>query len=94
MKTLKEKILKEYEKGNVSVIGPDGIATTTLKDFINQPADGLLYDLNRDEATILALDAARWINDLACAKVIRALKERVEELEREKEILIGKTARG
>lgn len=40
------------------------------------------YDLNRDEATILAFtDDQKWINDFASAKVIRSLKDRIGELE-------------
>lgn len=41
-------------------------------------ADGILYDLNRDEATTLTLGnegLVRWVNDYAVAKVIRHLKE-------------------
>jgi hypothetical protein len=40
--------------------------------------------LNRDEATILTfIDDPKWINDFAAAKVIRALKDKIDELENE-----------
>ncbi len=76
---LKQKILKEYKKGNIVVSTSEGIMTTSLKDIINQPTEGLLYDLNRDEVTILTLiDDSKWINDYACMAVIRELKKQLE----------------
>jgi hypothetical protein len=42
-----------------------------------------IYDLNRDEATVLILiDDPKWINDYAVCKVIRTLKKRIDELEK------------
>ena len=53
-----------------------------IADFIKQPADGILYDLNRNESTVLTfLPDPKWINDFAVAQVIRALKKRIDELE-------------
>ena len=55
-----------------------------IKEFIKQPADGILYDLNRDEATILTfIEDPKWVNDYAVCKVIRALKNRIKELEKQ-----------
>ena len=79
---IKNKILKEYKKGNIVVSTFDGIVTAPLKDIINQPTEGLLYDLNRDEATILTfIDDPKWINDYACMAVIRELKKQLERQE-------------
>ncbi len=76
---LKNMIIEEYKKGNIVVSGIDGIVTASLKDIINQPTEGLLYDLNRDEATILTLiNDPKWINDYACMAVIRELKKQLE----------------
>ena len=73
---LKDKILKEYEKGNIVIATIEGLQVMKLSEFIKQPVDGLLYDLNRDEATILTfIDDPKWVNDYAVCKVIRALKE-------------------
>lgn len=46
----------------------------------------MLYDLNRSEAVALTfLDTdPKWINDYAVAKVIRALKNKIDKLEAEK----------
>lgn len=74
----KNIILDEYNKGNIVIMSHDGLKTCNLEKFVDQPIEGLLYDLNRDEATILTfIDEAKWINDFACAKVIRELKKRL-----------------
>jgi len=42
----------------------------------------MLYDLNRNEAVVLTfLDDPKWVNDYAVCKVIRAMKNRIDELE-------------
>lgn len=75
MKDLKEKILKEYNNGNIVIYDSCGLQIYKIQDIVNQPTEGLLYDLNRDEATILTfIDDPKWINDFACAKVIEYLK--------------------
>jgi len=82
MGSIKNKILKEYKKGNIVVAGIDGLQGMPIKEFIKQPVEGMLYDLNRDEATVLTLiDNRKWVNDYAVSKVIVALKKRIKELE-------------
>ena len=82
MKSIKDKVLKEYKKGNIIVAGIDGLQGIPIKEFIKQPVEGILYDLNRDEATVLTLiDNPKWVNDYAVSKVIVALKKRIKELE-------------
>ena len=84
MESIKDRILEEYNKGNVVVSGFEGLQVTPLDEIIKQPVDGLLYDLNRDEATVLTfINNPKWVNDYAVAKVIRLLKKRLEELESE-----------
>jgi hypothetical protein len=79
---IKDKVLKEYMDGNIVIAGVEGLSVVSLDDFIEQPIDGMLYDLNRNEATILAfIEDPKWINDYAVCQVIRALKKRIEELE-------------
>ena len=83
MNELKEKVLAEYEKGNIVVATVEGLQVIELIEFIKQPVDGMLYDLNRDELTILTfIDDPKWINDYAVCQVIRALKSRIDELEK------------
>lgn len=82
MENIKNKILDEYKKGNIVVYTFEGLMVMPIKDIVNQPISGLLYDLNRDEATILtSIDDPKWINDYAVAQVIRSLKSRIDELE-------------
>lgn len=47
MEEIKNKILAEYDKGNIVVASFEGLQSMPLDEFIKQPADGLLYDLNR-----------------------------------------------
>lgn len=82
---MKDKILEEYKKGNIVVYGFEGLQVMKLEDIIKQPVDGLLYDLNRNEAVILGfLPDKKWVNDYACAQVIRELYKYIEKLEKNK----------
>jgi hypothetical protein len=82
---LRDDILAEREKGNIAFWGmPGQLMIAPLDDFITQPADGILYDLNRlEEISLTFLEDPKWVNDFAAALVIRKLKERIESLERE-----------
>jgi len=87
MGEIKDKILEEYKKGNIVVASFDGLQVTPLDEFIKQPTEGMLYDLNRCEAVVLTfLPDPKWVNDYAVSKVIQALKRRIDELEKEKTI--------
>lgn len=78
---IKDVILQEYEDGNIVIQEYDGLRKIKLQEFIEQPVEGLLYDLNRDEMTVLTfVKDSKWINDYAVSKVIRALKQRIDEL--------------
>jgi hypothetical protein len=81
-KELKTLVLEEYKKGNIVIAsGVGGLCTAPLKEIIKQPVDGLLYDINRNEATILTfINDPKWINDYASTQIIRALKNQVNEL--------------
>lgn len=77
--SIKELVLKEYKKGNLVVLGIEGIQVAPLKEIIKQPIDGLLYDLNRNESVILAfIDDLKWINDYALVQVLREFKNQLE----------------
>ena len=79
-------LAKNKEGKAVYYVSPNELAVSALADLCNQSADGILYDLNRDEASILAFageDNPYWVNNYATAQVIRYLKGRVEELEQQ-----------
>ena len=81
-KDIKEIVLSEYKKGNIVVSTFDGLKYMPIEEIIKQPASGLLYDLNRDEGTILTfIDDPKWVNDYAVSQVIRLLKKKSEERE-------------
>ena len=80
MKTLKEIILEEEEKDKVVFLTIDGPKSIDIDKFIQQPAEGILYDLNRDRATILTfIDDIKWINDYAAMLTITKLKEHYDK---------------
>jgi len=81
MEDLKQKILDEYSKGNIVYASVDRLMVTNIEEFISQPTEGILYDLNRDEATILTfINDPKWVNDYAICKIICALKAENERL--------------
>lgn len=83
MTDIKVFVDKEYAKGNIVFSTAEGLETSNLKMFINQPTDGILYDLNRlEEVIYIYIDDPKWVNDFAVCKVIRELKARIEYLEK------------
>lgn len=77
-----EKLLRDKkQEGCICVNTIEGILSYPLKEFVKQPIDGILYDLNRDESTCMAFiyDDVSWINNFACALVIRELKEQLDK---------------
>ena len=82
-KELRDLILQEAAKGNVVFMTIEGAMVANLDEFIKQPAEGILYDLNRDKVTIMtSLDDPKWENDFAVALVIEKLKAEIGRLER------------
>jgi hypothetical protein len=75
---LKTKILDEYKNGNIVFSNIEGLSVVNLEDFITQPTEGMLYDLNRlPEVVCTFLDDPKWVNDYAVAVVIAKLKEKI-----------------
>ena len=80
----RDRLLSERDKGNIVFMTFDGPMAANLQEFIAQPADGILYDLNRSEEVVLTfIEDKKWVNDFAVCMVIRALKDKIEVLERE-----------
>lgn len=78
---LKDIVLEEYQKGNIVIATGEGLAKMPLKEFMKQPVEGMLYDLNRNEAVVLTfIDDPKWINDFAVAKVIQELKKQLDNI--------------
>ena len=78
---LRDKILAEREKGNIVFWGlPGRLMGAKLNEFVEQPAEGMLYDLNRlEEISMSFIDDPKWVNDFAVALTIRKLVEQRDE---------------
>lgn len=90
-KKYSELVIEERNKGNVVFLALDEILSTPVKEIVKQPVDGLLWDLNRDEATALMFmdreGMAHWVNNFAVSLVIRELKAQLSRLEAENKTL-------
>jgi hypothetical protein len=80
---LSEKIKKSEAAGKIcfNIFPVSEILTVDLDTWINQPVDGILYDLNIDDATTMSCleqDKIEWVNRRAAALVIKALKAEIE----------------
>lgn len=76
---LKNFVREKAKEDKVVFMTCEGPMIADLDEFIQQGAQGILYDLNRDKATTMALaseDNLRWINDYAVAVVIEKLCEK------------------
>ena len=82
VKELRDKVLEERENGNLVFWGlPGQLMAAKLDEFIEQPAEGILYDLNRlEEVSLTFLADPKWVNDFAVALVIRKLKDQLNAL--------------
>lgn len=81
--SLRDKILAERDKGNLVYAHIEGYSVVAVDDFVKQPVDGMLYDLNRGEEVILSfITEKKWINDFAVALTIRKLVEQRDNAER------------
>lgn len=70
-KSICDKVLAEWDKGNLVFADIDGLKSIKFEEFIKQPLDGMLYDINRNTATILTfLDDPKWVNDFALTKLL------------------------
>ncbi len=82
-KDIKEIVLNASKEGKVVINTIEGPCIVSLEELVGQPVDGLLYDLNRSEEIALAfMDDPKWINDFACAQVIRYLKKEIRRYKR------------
>lgn len=81
---LLEKIIQEEKDTNICIMTAEGMKKTPINNFINQSAESILYDLNRDKSTTITIaktaKGKRWINDYATAVVIENLKKEYDKL--------------
>lgn len=84
-------VIKEHDNGNIVFADFEGLKKSNLKEFIKQPTEGILYDLNRNAAVVLTfIDDTKWVNDYAMGNVVEELKRQLEEMKEEKRSLYKK----
>ena len=79
---LKDLILKKRKENKIVFMTIEGPMEIDIDLFIEQPIEGILYDLNRDLPTILTFlnnGNIKWVNDFAVAVVISKLKEHYDK---------------
>ena len=75
---LRDLVFQKEKEGRVVLMTIDGLHEANIDDIVKQPADGILYDLNRDHVTVLTyIDDPKWINDYAVGVVIKKLKSMI-----------------
>ena len=85
---IKNMILDAWEDGYVVFASIQGLHKQKLKDFTNQPLDGMLYDINRNTSTILTfIDDPKWVNDFALTKLLEYYYNKCNSLEEENKLL-------
>lgn len=76
---LANMLIDQGRNGFVCFMTLEGIMKVRLSDFIKQPAEGILYDLNRlPEVVLTFLDDPKWVNDYAVGLVITHLKKELD----------------
>ena len=77
------KVIRENEdKGLITIMDFDGLTSIPIDEFIKQPTEGLLYDLNRDKLSTITIGRSgnvRWVNDYAVAFVIEYLMKQLRD---------------
>lgn len=82
--SVKEYILEKEKEKKIVILTHEGFVQANIEEIIKLPTMELLYDLNRDRATILTfIDDLKWVNDYACMLIIEKLKSLLttEEIE-------------
>lgn len=93
-KELLELILSNEKNREITLMTVEGLIKVSLDDLLNQNAQGILYDLNRDKASIMSMadgKSKRWVNDYATACVIEELKAQnialIKKIEEQNEVI-------
>ena len=88
---LKDLVLNEWREGNIVFRTIDGLHKQKIDEFVKQPIEGQLYDINRDMATCMAfIDEPMGVNNLASHVLLRYYYDKCEKLKQRLEKYEGK----
>ena len=80
IESIRDKVLAEWDKGNLVYADIDGLKSIKFKDFIKQPLEGMLYDINRCLPVILTfIEDPKWVNDFALVKLLEYYYNKCKE---------------
>lgn len=83
IESIREEVLSEWDKGNLVYADVDGLKSIKFEDFIKQPLEGMLYDINRCLPVIVTyIDDPKWVNDFALTKLLEYYYNKCDELEK------------
>ena len=83
--SIRDKVLAEWDKGNLVYADVDGLKSIKFDDFIKQPLEGMLYDINRCLPVIVTyIEDPKWVNDFALTKLLEYYYNKCKEYENEK----------
>lgn len=81
-----DKVLALQGDNKVAFMTVDGLKYSPIDEFVKQPLEGQLYDVNRDRATLYSManenKNKRWINDLALVYMYEYANKTIEEQRR------------
>ena len=81
---LQNIVMDEMRKGFIVYRTIEGLQKQELSEFVKQPIEGQLYDLNRDIATCLAfIDEPMGVNNFATMVLLKYYYDKCQKLERE-----------
>lgn len=85
---LQNLILSKKKEGKIVFYSIEGLVEAKMENIIQQTANGLLWELNRDMATLLSRaseDNPYWVNDIALANITEYLINKVNEITEERD---------
>lgn len=81
-----DKVLALQGDNKVAFMTVDGLKYSPIDEFVKQPLEGQLYDVNRDRANLYSManenKNKRWINDLALVYMYEYANKTIEEQRR------------
>jgi hypothetical protein len=80
--SVKDLVLRLRNENKVVFHTIEGLASVDIDEFLKQPIEGVLYDLNRLPEVVLSnIEDPKWVNDFAVFLVIKRQSARIAMLE-------------